>query len=106
MSEFVYINKHYGLNVKKGMRVAAYGKPGVITGARGAHLKIVLDGEKKHGLYHPVDGIEYLIRNQGKMSFDEYWNQYGELHANFCNGNIKVFARQIWESAQGNGGEE
>jgi len=46
----------------------------------------------------------HLTRGQGGMSFEDYWNQYGELHASFCGGNIKAFAREIWASAQGNGG--
>ena len=36
------------------------------------------------------------------MNFEEYWNAFGELHADMCKGNIKVFAEQIWASAQGN----
>jgi|AZIB01.1.fsa_nt_gi hypothetical protein len=35
-------------------------------------------------------------------TFDEYWEQYGELHASMCNGNIKQFAKEIWKSAIGN----
>jgi len=47
----------------------------------------------------------HLTGGQGGMSFEDYWNQYGELHASFCGGNIKAFAREIWASAQGNGGK-
>ena len=59
-------------------------------------------------LYKLISGMESggETRNHEKMSFEDYWNQYGELHASFCKGDIKVFAREIWESAQGNGGEE
>ena len=35
-------------------------------------------------------------------TFDEYWEQYGELHASMCGGDIKQFAKEIWESAIGN----
>ena len=35
-------------------------------------------------------------------TFEEYWERYGELHASMCNGDIKQFAKQIWESAIGN----
>lgn len=35
-------------------------------------------------------------------TFDEYWEQYGELHASMCNGDTKQFAKEIWESAIGN----
>ena len=34
------------------------------------------------------------------MTFEEYWKQYGEMHASFCNGDIKLFAKEFWESAQ------
>jgi len=34
--------------------------------------------------------------------FEKYWKQYGELHASMCNGNIKQFAKEIWQSALGN----
>ena len=30
------------------------------------------------------------------MKFEDYWNKYGELHASMCNGDIKMFAREIW----------
>jgi hypothetical protein len=30
------------------------------------------------------------------MTFEEYWNNYGELHASFCNGNIEDFAKFGW----------
>jgi len=36
------------------------------------------------------------------MTFEEYWNQYGELHASMCGGNIKQFAKEFWDSAQDN----
>lgn len=36
------------------------------------------------------------------MNFEEYWENYGELHASFCNGDIKQFAKEIWASAEGN----
>lgn len=33
------------------------------------------------------------------QTFEEYWEQYGELHASMSGGNIKLFAKEIWESA-------
>jgi len=35
-------------------------------------------------------------------TFNEYWEQYGELHAAMCGGDIKQFAKEIWESATDN----
>ncbi|MCA3247422.1 MAG: hypothetical protein ING29_13195 [Azospirillum sp.] len=54
-----YIRSYYGVPAKKGARVEAYGKPGVITGASGPHILIRLDGHKNAHPYHPTDGIEY-----------------------------------------------
>ena len=36
------------------------------------------------------------------QTFEEYWEQYGELHASMSGGNIKLFAKEIWESASSN----
>ena len=39
-----YIRNTYGVPAKRGMRVTAYGKPGVITGIRPEHLDITPAG--------------------------------------------------------------
>ncbi len=57
---FDYIKSYYGVDVKRGQRVEAYGKPGVITGADGQYLRIRLDGQKHSNNYHPIDGINYV----------------------------------------------
>jgi len=36
---------------------------------------------------------------QNIMRFEDYWENYGELHASMCGGNIKQFAKEIWMSA-------
>lgn len=54
-----YIRKHYNVPAKKGMKVTADDCPGVITGARGAHLRILLDGMKCSQLYHPAWNIQF-----------------------------------------------
>ena len=36
------------------------------------------------------------------MKFEDYWENYGELHASMCGGNIKQFAKEIWMSANVN----
>ena len=52
--------------------------------------------------------IEMILEEQAQAiptpaglnrSFEEYWNQYGELHASMCRGDIKMFAKEIWTSA-------
>jgi hypothetical protein len=35
------------------------------------------------------------------QTFDEWWNQDGELIASFAHGNISNFARSVWEAAIG-----
>jgi hypothetical protein len=62
-----YIRKHYGVPAKRGARVmfAPYGNQylsseGIITGSRGAHLRIRMGDEKKSGIYHPTCDLEYL----------------------------------------------
>ena len=58
--DYEYICKRYNVPARKGKRVKAYGKLGTIVRAFGHYIGIQLDGEKKVGHYHPVDGIEYL----------------------------------------------
>lgn len=59
MSQFDYIQRNYGVDPKRGQRVLAYGKPGVIVGADGHYLRIRLDGQKHANNYHPTDEIDY-----------------------------------------------
>lgn len=56
---FDYINRTYGLTVRKGQRVTAYGKPGVVTGVNGAYVMIRRDGEKQARPHHPTDQVVY-----------------------------------------------
>lgn len=59
MTPAEYIRNHYGVPAKKGMRVTADGKPGVITGYTGASIRIRLDGEKHSAPWHPTWRMEY-----------------------------------------------
>jgi len=59
-----YIRKYYGVPAKRGGRVL-YKRPGMekegtIKGAKGAHLKIQLDGDTKPLLFHPTWNLTYL----------------------------------------------
>jgi hypothetical protein len=63
-----YIRNQYKVPAYKGVKVIAYGKPGVITGASGAYLKIKLDHESISAPYHPTDGMDYLIENKEQTS--------------------------------------
>lgn len=33
-----------------------------------------------------------------EITFNKYWDNYGELHAGMCGGDIKQFAKEIWLS--------
>ena len=59
-----YIRKSYGVPAWRGGRVEYTGgretKYGTISGARGALVRIRLDGEKRLGLYHPTWELCYL----------------------------------------------
>lgn len=60
-----YIRKNYSVPAKRGCRIEFLGKGpvpvgGVITGSRGARLRIRLDGEKVSRNYHPTWALRYL----------------------------------------------
>jgi hypothetical protein len=65
MSGFDYINRTYGLSVKRGSRVRYTGgkqveRFGTVTGTEGAHLRICMDGDKYAQPYHPTWELEVL----------------------------------------------
>lgn len=59
-----WIRKSYGVQAKVGGRVEYTGdkrtRQGIITGTRGPHLLILLDGEQKSMPYHPTWALCYL----------------------------------------------
>lgn len=58
---FDYIRKYYGVPAERGRQVTCYGEPGVIVGADGHYLCVVIDGDKseEERRYHPVDKVVY-----------------------------------------------
>jgi len=63
-----YIRDYYGVPAKRGGMVDVVGNDGVkfrgvITGAKGARLRVRLLCGKHSGLYHPKDNLEYLTPN-------------------------------------------
>jgi hypothetical protein len=60
-----YIRKAYGVPAKRGGKVKIITSrngiefDGVITGSRGARLRISIN-KRRSGLYHPTDNIIYL----------------------------------------------
>jgi hypothetical protein len=59
-----YVRKAYGVPAKRGGRISYTGdgrsELGTITGARGGHLRVRLDGIKHTMPFHPTWKIEYL----------------------------------------------
>jgi len=60
-----YIREAYGVPAKRGGRVEYSGTgsralQGTITGAKGAHLRIRLDGYKHSHSFHPTWKLRYL----------------------------------------------
>jgi hypothetical protein len=57
-----YILEYYGVPAEINRRVIVYGKPGIIVGASGPHIRVNLDDDPpgRDGPYHPTDGVEYL----------------------------------------------
>jgi len=63
--EVNYIRNYYGVKAKRGGRVKYTGgtrgeRFGTIKSARGGYLKILLDGDKYAGTFHPTWKLEYL----------------------------------------------
>jgi hypothetical protein len=60
MSSFDYINRTYGLTLKRGSRVEYTANPlapqqGTVTSARGQYISVRFDGEAKpSGPFHPT----------------------------------------------------
>ena len=57
---FDYINKSYGLKIKRGTRVKMQGQEGKVTGVRNAHVLILFDDQKKSVPCHPTWEMEYI----------------------------------------------
>lgn len=49
-----YIRDYYKVPAKRGRKVIVIGKLGIITGSKGAYLRVRLEGEKGSSLYHPT----------------------------------------------------
>lgn len=58
---FDYIRKYYNVPAERGRQVTCYGERGVIVGADGHYLCVVIDGDKseEERRYHPTDKVEY-----------------------------------------------
>ncbi|MFT0167535.1 hypothetical protein ACLKMY_00705 [Paraburkholderia mimosarum] len=58
---FDYIRKYYGVPAERGRQVTCYGERGVIVGADGHYLCVVIDGDKseEERRYHPTHEVKY-----------------------------------------------
>jgi hypothetical protein len=58
---FDYICKYYGVPAERGRQVTCYGERGVIVGADGHYLRVVIDGDasEEERRYHPTDKVVY-----------------------------------------------
>lgn len=62
MNGFEYIRRYYRVPAYRLGRVEVERRgTGTITGTSGPHLLIRLDGQKRARVYHPTDGITYLV---------------------------------------------
>ena len=67
VGEFDYINDHYGLSLKRGLRVkvvdggtAFNGRQGVVASGDGQYIMVRFDGDTcAIGPFHPTSGLEY-----------------------------------------------
>jgi hypothetical protein len=59
-----YIREVYNVPARRGMKVIAHGRNGIIVGAKGPHLRIKIQGEKNILSFHPTWEMEYL--SEGK----------------------------------------
>lgn len=55
-----YVRRYYRVPAKRGMRVIADGKPGVITAFEGQYIRVRLDGEEHSRNWHPTWHMEYV----------------------------------------------
>lgn len=59
-----WVRKYYNLPfLKRGMRVEANGKSGVVTSVKSAYVRVKLDEAKKTSLWHPTWNMKYFDEN-------------------------------------------
>lgn len=67
MNNMEYIRKTYGVPARRGMRVIADGKEGIITGAKcDCRIRIRLDGYSSSRPWHPTWHMKYFD-DDGKL---------------------------------------
>ncbi|MFI5839425.1 hypothetical protein ACIA8K_06895 [Catenuloplanes sp. NPDC051500] len=66
-----YIRQRYAVPARRGARVVAAGQLGVITSARGAYIRVRLDGERHSTPWHPAWRMEYLGQTPAARQVDQ-----------------------------------
>lgn len=70
-----YVRDYYRVPAKRGGRVRYTGggqsRHGTIRSASGQYLRILLDGDKHAGTYHPTWSLEYLTSRPSNTSQGE-----------------------------------
>jgi len=56
-----WIRRHYNVPAKRGMKVIAQGRKGIIVGSKGEYLRVRVEGEKNTISFHPEWEMEYII---------------------------------------------
>lgn len=58
-----YVRRYYRVPAFIGVGVQVRGRTGVIVAAKHSlhYVHILLDGDKRSDVYHPTDGIDYVI---------------------------------------------
>ena len=55
-----YVNRYYGLDVKRGQRVIVDGRDGVVTCGDGQYLRVRFDGAKHSVRVHPTWRVVFV----------------------------------------------
>jgi len=68
-----WIRERYNVPARRGRKVIAQGRKGVIVGSKGEYLRVRVEGEKNILSFHPEFEMEYIIDLDIKMNtpFDE-----------------------------------
>lgn len=54
-----YVRRYYGVDARRGMRVAVDGRPGVLTTGAGHYIRVRFDGERHSVPCHPTWRVDY-----------------------------------------------
>lgn len=70
MNRMQWIRDYYGVPARKGTRVLFKGQPGTIIRASLPYIRVLLDGEDRTRLLHPVWMVEYPSQQKETPTHD------------------------------------